>query len=340
MNKHKVIGYVGTKDLPILKEEDIRNLDVINLAFGHIENGMLVWDHKGYLEYIEKARKVSPTIRFILSVGGWSAGGFSEVAQTEEKRIKFAHSAARMVEEYDLDGLDIDWEYPCYSVADIKACKEDKVNYTLLLETLRNELDKLSGKYYMLTVAVGGGNYFTRCTEMDKVHHYLDYVQLMTYDLRGGFQVVTGHHTNLYTSQVDLFDLSADETVKTFVKAGVPKEKLVIGVAFYSRQWKGVPDVDNGYMQMATTTGGYGPDYHTLIEEYINKNGYNRYWDDEAKAPYLFNGNHFISYEDKESIAHKVSYMKEHGLAGVMYWEYGCDKTFTLTSWIREQVSA
>lgn len=337
---HRIIGYVGIKDLPILKEEDIKRLDIINLAFGHVNEGIVTWDHRGNLEYIEKARVINPHIKFILSVGGWSAGGFSEAASTESNRKNFAISAAELVKEYKLDGIDIDWEYPCYSVAGIGASKADKENYTLLLEALRKELDRLEDKYHMLTIAVGAGDYFTRCTEMDKAQVYLDYVQLMTYDLRGGFQVVTGHHSNLYTNQVDLFNFSVDQAVKTFLEAGVPKEKLVIGVAFYSREWRGVPDVDNGYMQMAKTTGGYGPSYHALVEEYVNKNDYVRYWDDEAKAPYLFNGNHFISYEDEESIAHKVAYMKEQGLGGVMYWEYCCDKTFTLTGWIHKQVNA
>ena len=73
----------------------------------------------------------------------------------------------------------------------------------------------------------------------------------MTYDMRGGFQVLTGHHTNLYTPTGDLFRISTDASVNLFVRAGVPKEKIVIGAAFYSRVWNEVPDRNHGLHQMA-----------------------------------------------------------------------------------------
>ncbi len=98
--------------------------------------------------------------------------------------------------------------------------------------------------------------------------------------------------------------------------------------------WQKVPDVDQGIMQMAGTTGGYGPPYHELVKDYINKNGYTRYWDDEAKAPYLFNGNTFISYDDQESLSHKIDFVEQERLGGIMYWEYGTDRTGSLLDYI------
>ena len=88
-------------------------------------------------------------------------------------------------------------------------------------------------------------------------------------------------------------------------------------------------------MQMAGTTGGYGPAYGDLKENYINKNGFVRYWDDEAKAPWLFDGETFLSYDDEESIECKADYVNREGLLGAMYWEYGLDTTFTLTGCLR-----
>lgn len=81
---------------------------------------------------------------------------------------------------------------------------------------------------------------------------------------------------------------------------------------------------------MSTGTGGSGPAYAELEANYINKNGYTRYWDDEAKAPYLFDGSTFLSYDDVESLQHKGAYILEKGLAGIMYWQHGCDHTGTL----------
>jgi chitinase len=336
--KQLLIGYVGTKDLHTLKEFDIKSLDIINIAFGQIQDGNIIWEHPECIEPLKRIRSCNSRIKIVLSVGGWGAGGFSEAAMCQESRMRLAESAVSLIKRYDLDGIDIDWEYPCFSVAGIGADKEDKENYTLLLKDLRAAFDAASKEHYLLTTAVGGDEYFCRCTHMNQVQEYVDYVQLMTYDLRGGFQTFTGHHTNLYANDADLFNSSVDKAVHCFLSAGVPKEKLVIGVAFYSREWRGVCDVNNGLHQMAQTTGGYGPDYHTLFTDYINKNGYKRYWDEEAKAPFLFNGEHFISYEDEESIENKAKYVKDKGLLGMMYWEYACDRTYHLTTWMRKQL--
>ncbi|MBW7457411.1 chitinase, partial [Paenibacillus sepulcri] len=193
------------------------------------------------------------------------------------------------------------------------------------------------GRHYLLTIAAGADQYYLDGTQMDQVQQYLDYVQLMTYDMRGGFQTLTGHHTNLYASTGDLFRISADASVRMFEKAGVPRDKLVIGAAFYSRMWKDVPNHNCGLHQMTGGPGGYGPDYTNLAADYMNKNGYTRYWDDEAKASYLFDGTSFITYEDEESIHHKCSYVNNEGLAGIMFWEYGCDTTLTLLNAISKE---
>lgn len=335
----KVIGYVSTRDFNLLKEQDVKALSIINIAFGNIKDGNVVWDSQEAPKYIKWAKEINKELKVCLSIGGWSAGGFSNAASTKEGREKFAKTAVDILKQYDLDGIDIDWEYPCISIAGIDASPDDKYNFTLLLQALRTELDKVKNKKCLLMVATGGDEYFLRCTEMDKASKYLDIVQIMTYDLRGGFSMQTGHHTNLYTSPTDLNSVSAHNTVTKFIEAGVDREKIVIGVAFYSRLWKQVPNVDNGHMQMAGTTGGYGPGYSDLIENYVNKNGYTRFWDNDAKAPYLFDGSTFISYDDEQSIQAKADYVKENGLCGLMYWEYCLDKTYTLTTFLRKALS-
>lgn len=339
MKKNLLIGYVNTRDLATVTEADAKALDIINIAFGHVKDCKITWDVQDAKEQIVRIKGINPEIKFVLSIGGWSAGGFSEAAFTEEGRKSFSQTAIGHILENGLDGVDLDWEYPSYTTAGIGGCKEDKQNFTLLLKQIREDLDKVNPEL-LLTIAAGGGAFYLKGVEMEEAAKYLNYVQLMTYDLRGGFQTLTGHHTNLFNPELDLYGCvgSVDQAVEDFMAAGVPAEKLVIGVAFYSRMWKGVPNVDNGYNQMAETVGGYGPSYGQLAMEYINKNGYVRHWDDAAKAPYLFNGDTFISYDDEESIALKIKYMNEKGLRGVMYWEYGTDETRTLTSFMGREI--
>lgn len=336
--KYRVVGYAGDGSLPDITKEDALKLTHLNVAFGHVIDDKINIDHVKNLDHLAKLKEMNPDLTRLLSVGGWSAGGFSEAASTEKGRKLMAESAVKILKEHDFEGIDLDWEYPCYGVADIASSPNDKENFTYLLKEMREAFDALekeTGQYYLLTIAAGADQYYIDGTEMDKVEKYLDYVQLMTYDMRGGFQTLTGHHTNLYATTGDLFRISVEKSVELFIQAGVPREKLVIGIAFYSRMWKDVPNKNNGLHQMTAGSGGYGPDYSELHEKYINVNGFKRFWDDEAKAPYLFDGQTFITYEDAESIQHKCEYAAREKIGGVMFWEYKCDNTNTLLKAIK-----
>ena len=331
--KYIAAGYASDAVLPEIRQQDLDQLTHLNVAFGHVREDEIRIDHMRNVDAVRIIKAKHPELSILLSVGGWSAGGFSEAASSPAGRMKMAESAVRLLEEHPFDGIDLDWEYPCYGTAGIASSPDDKMHFTLLLEEMRKALDvkgARDGRRYLLTIAAGADQYYVDGTEMEKVQEYVDFVQLMTYDMRGGFQVLTGHHTNLYTPSGDLFRISVDASVNLFQRAGVPKEKIVIGAAFYSRMWKEVPDRNNGLHQMAGSAGGYGPDYTRLAADYINKNGYVRHWDEEACAPYLFNGSTLISYDDEQSIGEKCRYIKHQGLAGMMFWEYTCDRTYRL----------
>ncbi|MDI9412608.1 MAG: glycoside hydrolase family 18 protein [Bacillota bacterium] len=340
-NNKLLIGYVNSAALPSVTAEDAAKMTHINVAFGYVRDSRVTVAATRNLDTLEKLRGYNPNLGILLSLGGWGAGGFSEAASTQEGRETFATTAVNILNEFKLDGIDVDWEYPCYDIANISAHPHDKQNFTLLLKELRQTLDKQGekdGRHYLLTIATGADQYYIDGTEMAEVQKYLDWVQIMTYDLRGGFQILTGHHTNLYTSTGDLFRISIDTSVERFINAGVPKEKIVIGGAFYSRMWKNVANSNNGLHRVSTGIGGDGPKYTELVEEYIDKNDFVRYWDDEAKAPYLFNGSTFITYDDPESLRAKCAYLIEKELAGIMFWEYSCDQTGELLQTLYDEL--
>ncbi|OME91458.1 MULTISPECIES: glycoside hydrolase family 18 protein [Paenibacillus] len=325
-------GYAGRKVLSTITTEDAKRLTHLNIAFAHIQEDKITYTDTNTIHEIQRLKAVNPELTILLSVGGWGSDGFSKAAATSEGRQSVCESAIKLLQEFPFDGIDLDWEYPSYSIAGTAASPSDKENFTLLLKELRETLDQYGRgkKHYLLTIAAGADQYYIDGTEIHNIHPYLDFIQLMTYDMRGGFQTMTGHHTNLYTSTGDLFRISVDASVRLFTLAGVPREKIVIGAGFYSRKWKDVPDVNNGYLQVAPSSGGYGPTYTQLAAEYFNNPSYKRYWDDEAKAPYLFDGSSFITYDDAESLTHKCKYIQDQGLAGIMFWEYSCDATHNL----------
>lgn len=317
-------GYVGDRGLKNVTQEDIDILTHINIAFGHVYNNRLKVEDSTKKEDIRRLREMKPDIKILLSVGGWSSGGFSTAASTAEGRKTFAETSMEAIEEYGLDGIDIDWEYPCINWAGIDTSPDDKYNFSMYLQEIREKI----GWNKMLTIAAGAGKYFADVSaDMYDLREVLDYVSLMTYDMAGFLGGYTAHHTNLYTPDTDNRHVrwGGADCVEYFYENGLPYDKMVYGAAFYSRRFDGVEPKNNGLFQKSTHPGGYGPGFTTLDQEYINKNGWVRYWDDSAKAPYLFNGSSFITYDDEESVSEKCKYIKEKGLLGIMYWEHGSD---------------
>lgn len=327
------IGYVGDGYLDRFTEEDANMLTHINIAFGHVEDGKVKIRHLKNMEHLERIRAYNPDLKILLSVGGWTIGGFSTAASTVEGCEIFAQSALHAYNTFKLDGIDIDWEYPCYNSAGIDSSPDDKYNFTTMMQKIREALPESA----LVTIAAGAGEYFLKGTEMDKVVQYLDYVQLMTYDMCGG--KTTMHHTNLHSSKEAIRRSCADHAVNIFNEAGIPLEKLIIGAAFYSREWKEVQKAEtDGLSQTSNDSVGFGPNFADLYENYIDKNNYTRYWDDSAKAPYLFNGKHFITYDDEESITYKCDYIKEKKIKGIMYWEHSLDNSRRLLNTINSSL--
>jgi chitinase len=338
----KIIGYVAGWRDPDIENIDASKLTHINYAFANVMDNRVVlqmpYDAPNLVR-LNALKNKNPDLKILVSVGGWTwSGNFSDAALTPESRRQFAESAADLIREHNLDGIDLDWEYPGQIGAGNTYRPEDKQNFTLLLREVRNQLERMSDEEgrtgldrYQLTVATGANEAYQQNTEMDKAQRYLDFINIMTYDFHGSWTPTTGHHTNLYESPLDTSGLSSRKAVEYHLDAGVPAEKLVLGVAFYARGWSEVSPVQNGLYQP------YESDipsvsYSMLAENFIDKNGYIRHWDDDAKAPYLWNQTKriFYTYDDEQSLRYKTEYIKEQGLTGAMYWEHSHDVTETL----------
>src|SRR5688572_649815 len=332
----RVIAYVAGWSMPATIHP--RKLTHINFAFARIDgNGRVVFEDSRFapaLKSLLKLKQRNPRLKVLISVGGWEAEGFSDAALTQESRRVFAQSAVKFVRAHDLDGIDLDWEYPGQGVAGIKFRAEDKQNFTLLLETLRAHLDSASDAdgrsgrdRYLLTIASADREYFEH-TEMKKLHVYLDWLNIMSYDFFNSLTATTGHHAGLYASELAApKDRNADASVRQHLAAGIPPAKLVLGVAFYGRGFAGVNPSNDGLHQ---SYGKYESDhpYAALADKLIGQQGFTRHWDDRAKAPFLWNGaaKVFISYDDPQSIRAKADYVRANRLGGMMFWELSQDR--------------
>jgi chitinase len=336
-----IIAYVFPRDRVLDPAEiTVERLTHINYAFALIGDGRVVEGSPRdgeNLRVLTVLRRQHPHLRILVSVGGWTgSGGFSDMALRPEGRRRFGESAVEFVRRHDLDGFDVDWEYPGLPGNGNTHRPEDKASFTALMAELRAALDAegaARGRRYLLTFAAGAFPGFLAQTEMGKVQASVDFVNLMTYDFREAeADPLAGHHANLYTHPSDPKQLSADRAVRDFLAAGVPPDKLVLGVPFYGRAWgdvgkkgKGLyrpgkplaPSIDTSYASLATLAG---------------QRGWTRAWDGVSQAPFLWNADQriFISYENPRSLRLKCRYVRERHLGGVMFWEYFADRTGAL----------
>jgi chitinase len=331
--RYRLVGYVAREPGQITAEA----LTALNYAFAHIDGGRVVLDAPGAADALSRLRALksrNPRLKLLVSVGGWGADGFSDAALTDASRAKFADSAAELVAEHQLDGIDVDWEYPGLPGPGNRYRAQDKRDFTLLLQAVRGRFDRLANEQhrrsddpYLITAALADGE-FVANIELDSVGAVLDWVNLMTYDFHNSLTPTTGHHSALHRSAgAAAGERSVDAAVAQFLAAGVPAAKLVVGVPFYGRAFADVAGSDHGLDQVYGRYAGEHT-WQQLASDFIGRNGYVRYWDAVAQEPYLWNAQTrtFVTYDDPQSLAIKAEFVKTRHLGGMMYWEQSQDQ--------------
>jgi chitinase len=319
-NTFSVIAYYsgGPEQIDSLAAEKLTH---IIFSFCHLKGNKLTVDNKKDSTTIQRLvglKKRNPRLKVILSLGGWGGcPSCSEVFSSDAGRKEFARSMLALNQYFKTDGLDLDWEYPTIEgYPGHQYIPADKQNFTALIKELR----KVSGKKYEISFAAGGFQKFLdESVEWKEIMPLVDRVNLMTYDLINGYSTQTGHHTALFSRPEQAE--STDNAVQYLIKLGIPRNKLVIGAAFYGRMWEGVPADNNGLYRPGKFKAGV--DYKDFPSQLSPEKGFIYYWDDVAKAPYVYNPSSklFITYDDKRSIALKTQYVVDHQLEGIMFWE-------------------
>lgn len=329
-------GYVTGKNLDLVTEAQAKKLTHLNVAFGIVVDGKINVEHiRPFLSALPRIRAWNPRLNILLSTGGGDQHGHGPATADTEHLKVFVDSTMDAVREFGFDGIDCDWEFPGDT-----GIIEEKYQHTKLLAAYREALDAYAagrGRKCWLTTAAACGKWYIDRTEIGFSHRYLDFLNLMTYDLRGWDQP-SGHHTCLYDPDGAPVLFSADRSINMLAEAGVPVDKLVMGAAFYSHMWKNVGPENNGMHRYSPTGGGFGPDYTAISLVHEKSGRYTKYWDESARAPYLFDGENFISYDDPRSVREKCAYVKRRGMAGMMYWEHGCDLTGELFNTIYDSL--
>lgn len=265
--------------------------------------------------------------KLMVSVGGWTfSTNFPTIASTPVKRATFAHDINTIIKLYNLDGIDIDWEYP--------NTQADKQNYTILLQQVRDSLDAIEVQMnhpLLLSIAAGAAPSHISYVEWNNVASILDIINLMSYDFYGTWDNLTNHNAPLYPSANGAqAGFSCSEAVTNLLAQGVLASKINMGVAWYGRSQMtiGTPNVyvaGNGQADMGHFSNDDGtPLYYNIL---LAMNEFDYYWDNAAQVPYLTGKttNSFVSFDDETSIEKKAEYINSQNLRGAIIWEISGD---------------
>jgi chitinase len=307
----------------------------------------------GNFQQLQELKQRFPNVKVAISLGGWTwSKYFSDAALTKESRQRFVSSCIDLFIKGDIpapgwggmggpgsaaglfDGIDIDWEWPGSEGNTGNVIRaEDRENFTKLLAEFRKQLDQAgrARQHYLLTAFLPAATAkIDAGFEVDKIFKSLDFATVQGYDLHGAWETSTNHQSNLFTAPTDPASprFSVDDTVRSYVKRGAPREELVIGAPFYSRGWTGVNPANHGLYQSAS--GPAPGTWEPGVEDYkavagLTASGFTRYEDPVAGAAWLFNGSTFWTLDDPLVMTQKAEYVNDNHLGGIMFWELSGD---------------
>lgn len=316
---------------------------------------------KGNFHQLQQLKRRYPKLKVLISLEG-KAVDFAADAQPEAReefvrscvdiflRGRFGTEISPIPDQPRLfDGIDLDWEYPK---------QEDAQNFIDLLHDFRQQMDAIRPGL-RLTVAVGPSPRMYPSVDLAEVSRTVDQIGIMNYDYNGPWSKTTGFVAPLYT---DGPGGSVERSILAFKEAGVPAGKLLMGLPFYGYGWSAVGQDGNGLFQsgkgirsdrpysylqslmappknasseaappvpsLLPAAGGpsleaarNAPDLKptTAAKPFV------LYRDPRSKAPWLYDGDTFWTYEDPTSVRFKVGFAMQEQLAGVMAWELSED---------------
>jgi chitinase len=297
----------------------------------------------GNFAALQQLKTLHPNLKVLVSLAG--APGFSAAASTAAGRQAFVASCIDLFINGNLgggvsaagifDGIDIDWEFPAAA---------DTTNATLLMQEFRKQLDALGDgckKHYLLTMFGPAGQQNFSNIQLAKVAQTLDFYNVQGYDFHGDWEMATNHASPLFDDKQDPDDSEnfyIEYTIASYLKAGVPADKLVLGIPTYGYGWTGVPDINNGLYQSATALATPpATDYLETqgVATYLtisSLTGYTRHFDTKRIAVWIYQPSTgtFWTYDDPVTVWLKMGYVNLRapgGLGGAYVWALKDDDT-------------
>ncbi|KAG8952974.1 Endochitinase 1 [Tulasnella sp. 424] len=272
----------------------------------------------GNFKQIYLLKKKHRHLKLMLSIGGWTySPNFHPVVVDPSARKEFVRSSIKLLEDFGLDGLDIDYEYPSN---DAQAS-----GYTELLRLLREGLDehaqkKGNGCRFELSIAAPCGPDHYQKLHAKEMDRYLDMWNLMAYDYSGSWDKIANHQANVYNGPI-----SGSKATEWYTRQGIAPNKLVIGLPLYGRSFlntKGPGHSFSGVGPGSWEAGSY--DFRALPLP-----GSTVHHDSDALASYSYDPakKEFITFDDAIVAKWKAEWIIKEDFGGAMYWELSGDKS-------------
>ncbi|KAJ5224200.1 CAZyme family GH18 [Penicillium citrinum] len=283
----------------------VREDGTIYLSDEWADTQMDVDGAKGCLNAFVQLKQQYSQLRVILSVGGQGKGSehFAAVAHSRSKTEVFVRSARQLVDQYGLDGIDVDWEHPANS-------KEGK-DYVRLLSKLR---EVLPAPRYVLATALPASQWFLRHIDLGAAQKHLDMINLMTYDFFGPWESEAGHQAQLHGSPI-----SGYSSVDYALMQGIPAKKIILGVPVYGRSFLGCSGPGQRY-------AGHGGEDGVFDYSELPRPGAQEIHDERAGAAYCVGSDGgFVTYDTPATVKQKANFVTSSKLGGLFYWHICSD---------------
>lgn len=233
-------------------------------------------------------------------------------------RAEFAISLTNFLEAYDLDGVDIDWEFPAVS---------DTNNFILLLKDVKSALRPYNK---ILSVAVNTCASDLVGYDVKRIYEEVDFVNAMLYNFHSGsWQNSTANHGN-YCHPASSYNVIS--CMNKWISKGLVFERTIIGIPAYSQNFQlddpevngiGAPASFKNFGKPGEIPATYS---YNIICKYILENGWTRRYETKTSTgPHAFYGSTWAGYDDVQSIREKAEMVKNVNYGGLMFWSLDHD---------------
>jgi chitinase len=306
--------------------------------YTHLAHAFITADENGIVrtnrnvpsrELISQAHQAG--VKVVLSLGGWGWDKqFAAIVSKPEAEDRYATSVLEMVDAFDYDGIDLDWEYP--------DTKEEVAGFERLARRFRKQLDQLGSKKHrpmVQTMAAAASTNTLKWLPTELLLDTMNWINVMTYDMAGEWTDYAGHHSPLFASAKQPGSPRSSElSIKYLMERGMPASRLALGIPLYGKGFSASEPYAKNPKKGQRGLGGH---YAKLVQ-LQKEQGWTRQWDDETKNPWLVapDRSAVIGYDDPESVALKTEWAMKLGLRGVFFWEVSGDRLADGTNPLQE----